>query len=138
MACVTATVDPGPTVSLPGTSLALPAEIRADLVSCCTAARVGSIRLRIARVSAGPVSAPPTWTEPARNASRLAATLHQHRQEAILYRRLAILNRDADIVAVTPTLDDLQWRGVPRDRFIALCDELGFDTVRERVHRWAD
>ena len=36
-----------------------------------------------------------------------------------------------------PTLDDLEWHGVPRDRFLALCEELGFDTVRERVHRWA-
>jgi len=78
------------------------------------------------------------WDVPLRNASRLAGTLEQHRAEAILYRRLAILNRDADIVAVTPTLDDLEWRGVPRDRLLALCDELGFDTVRERVHRWAD
>ena len=38
----------------------------------------------------------------------------------------------------TPTLDDLEWHGVRRDQFLALCDELGFDTVRERVHRWAD
>lgn len=77
------------------------------------------------------------WEVPLRNASRLAATLEQHRAEALLYRRLATLNRDADI-AVTPSLDSLAWRGVPRDRFISLCDELGFDTVRERVHRWAD
>ena len=78
------------------------------------------------------------WAVPLRNASRLAATLDQHRPEAILYRRLAILNRDAGIVEITPTLDDLEWHGVPRDRFMGLCDELGFDTVRERVHRWAD
>ncbi len=78
------------------------------------------------------------WDLPLRNASRLAATLEQQRADAILYRRLATLNRDADIDGPTPTLDDLAWRGVPRDRFVALCDELGFDTVRERVHRWAD
>jgi len=77
------------------------------------------------------------WEVPLRNASRLAATLDQQRAEAVLYRRLATLNRDADI-SVTPTLDSLAWHGVPRDRFVALCDELGFDTVRERVHRWAD
>ncbi|MGI8999080.1 MAG: 5'-3' exonuclease [Candidatus Limnocylindria bacterium] len=77
------------------------------------------------------------WEIPVRNASRLAATLDQHRPDAVLFRRLATLNRDADI-SVTPTLDSLAWRGVPRDRFVALCDELGFDTVRERVHRWAD
>ncbi|MEO7295890.1 MAG: 5'-3' exonuclease H3TH domain-containing protein [Candidatus Limnocylindria bacterium] len=77
------------------------------------------------------------WEVPLRNASRLAATLDQQRAEAVLFRRLATLNRDADI-SVTPTLDSLAWQGVPRDQFVALCDELGFDTVRERVHRWAD
>ena len=77
------------------------------------------------------------WDVPLRNASRLAATLEQQRAEALLYRRLATLNRDADIAA-TSTLDDLAWHGVPRKRFVALCEELGFDTVRERVHRWAD
>ena len=77
------------------------------------------------------------WALPVRNASRLALTLTQQRGDAILYRRLATLNRDADLGA-TATLDDLEWRGVPRDRFMALCDELGFDTVRERIHRWAD
>jgi 5'-3' exonuclease len=76
------------------------------------------------------------WEVPLRNASRLAATLEQHRADAVLYRRLATLNRDADISA-TPTLDSMEWHGVPRKAFIALCDELGFDTVRERVHRWA-
>ena len=39
---------------------------------------------------------------------------------------------------MTDSLDDLAWHGVPRAQFVALCEELGFDTVRERVHRWAD
>jgi 5'-3' exonuclease len=78
------------------------------------------------------------WDVPVRNASRLAATLDQQRGDAILFRRLAVLNRDARIDDVTGTLDELEWRGVPRAAFVALCDELGFDTVRERVHRWAD
>jgi 5'-3' exonuclease len=78
------------------------------------------------------------WDLDLRNASRLATTLEHERPAAILYRTLATLNRDSDIASVTPTLDDLEWRGVRRDRFIGLCDELGFDTVRERVHRWAD
>ena len=77
------------------------------------------------------------WEVPLRNASRLAATLEQERTSAILFRRLATLNGDADI-GVTASLDDLAWRGVPRATFVALCEELGFDTVRERVHRWAD
>jgi 5'-3' exonuclease len=78
------------------------------------------------------------WDLDLRNASRLATTLEHDRPAAILYRTLATLNRDSDIANVTPTLDSLQWHGVHRDRFIGLCDELGLDTVRERVHRWAD
>ncbi len=77
------------------------------------------------------------WEVPLRNASRLAATLDQERATAHLFRRIATLNRDADI-GVTATLDDLAWQGVPRALFVGLCEELGFDTVRERVHRWAD
>ncbi len=76
------------------------------------------------------------WQVDIRNASRLAATLADHGPEAALYRTLATLKRDSAIA--TTTLDDLEWRGVPRDKFVALCEELGFDTVRERVHRWAD
>ncbi len=78
------------------------------------------------------------WEVDIRNASRLAATLEAQRADAYLYRRLATLNRDARIDDVSGTLDELEWKGVPRDRFVALCEDLGFDTVRERVHRWAD
>jgi 5'-3' exonuclease len=78
------------------------------------------------------------WEVPLRNASRLAATLVQQRADALLFRRLATLNADARIEDVTASLDELEWHGVPRARFVALCDELGFDTVRERVHRWTD
>jgi 5'-3' exonuclease len=84
-------------------------------------------------------SIPPSvldWQLDIRNASRLATTLAEHRDEAYLYRTLATLKRDSAIS--TTSLDDLEWRGVPRATFVALCEELGFDTVRERVHRWAD
>ncbi len=74
------------------------------------------------------------WDVPLRNASRLAATLQQQRDEAILYRHLARLKTDA---AISGDLDALEWKGVPRATFLALCDELGFETVRQRVHRWA-
>jgi 5'-3' exonuclease len=74
------------------------------------------------------------WDVPLRNASRLAATLQQQREDAILYRHLARLKTDS---AITDDLDALEWRGVPRETFLSLCDELGFDTIRQRVHRWA-
>jgi len=76
---------------------------------------------------------PLEWDVPLRNAVRLAATLKQQRVDALLFRRLATLNRDA---AIAGDLDSLAWRGVPREEFLALCDELGFDRIRERVHRW--
>jgi 5'-3' exonuclease len=78
---------------------------------------------------------PLDWDLPLRGASRLAATLRELRSEALLYRRLAILNRDA---AIEGSLDDLEWRGVPREEFLNLCEELGFDRIRERVHRWRE
>jgi 5'-3' exonuclease len=77
---------------------------------------------------------PLEWEVPLRNAVRLAATLHQQRADALLYRRLATLNRDA---AISGDLDSLAWGGVPRGPFLSVCDELGFDRIRERVHRWA-
>jgi 5'-3' exonuclease len=76
------------------------------------------------------------WQLDIRNASRLAATLTEQRADALLYRTLATLKRDSAIK--TGSVDELEWRGVPRERFVALCEELGFDTVRERVHRWID
>ena len=78
---------------------------------------------------------PLEWDVPVRGAVGLAATLRDHRSEAALYKRLATLNSDA---AVDGDLDSLEWRGVPRTEFLALCDELGFETVGSRVHRWRD
>ena len=77
---------------------------------------------------------PLDWEVPLRGAVSLAATLRDHRPEAALYKRLATLNADAQ---VAEQLDDLEWRGVQREPFVALCAELGFETVGSRVHRWA-
>ena len=97
----------------------------------------GAVLSKFGNIDAVPPS-PLDWELDIRNASRLAATLQERRDEAMLYRTLATLNRDSDLGETTRSLDDLEWRGVPRAAFIGLCDELGFDTVRERVHRWAD
>jgi 5'-3' exonuclease len=77
---------------------------------------------------------PLDWEVPLRGAVSLAATLRDHRAEAALYKRLATLNADADIAE---QLDDLEWHGVQREAFTALCTELGFETIGTRVHRWA-
>ena len=70
-----------------------------------------------------------------RSAPRLAATLRDNVAAALLYRDLATLRTDADI---PQSLDDLEWKGVHRDEFIALCDELGFGTIRNRPTRWVE
>ena len=79
-------------------------------------------------------ASPLDWEVPLRNAVRLGATLREQLSDALLYRRLATLNRDAPI---SGGLDDLEWRGVEREPFQRLCAELGFETIGQRVHRWA-
>jgi hypothetical protein len=75
-----------------------------------------------------------SWDVDVRGATRLAATLAERRDDALLYRELATLALD---VPLDEALEDLAWSGVPRDEFLAWCDELGVDTVRDRPQRWA-
>jgi 5'-3' exonuclease len=77
---------------------------------------------------------PLTWDVDVRGAGRLAVALRQGRDEAYLYRQLATLNRDSDAPG---DVDDLEWQGVPRAPFEALCAALGFESIPGRVHRWA-
>ncbi len=74
------------------------------------------------------------WDVDVRGATRLAATLADRRDDALLYRELATLDLD---VPLDEDLDDLAWSGVPRDRFLAWCDALEVDTLRDRPQRWA-
>ncbi len=75
------------------------------------------------------------WDVKVRGADKLAATLVEHMGEALLYRYLALLRTD---VPLPDSFGDLEWKGVPRQRYESLCDELGFGGLRERPHRWAD
>jgi 5'-3' exonuclease len=74
------------------------------------------------------------WDVDIRGAGRLNASLRAGWTDALLFRRLAILNRDA---LAPGTLDELEWRGVPRPAFEALTAELGLGSLVSRVHRWA-
>jgi len=76
------------------------------------------------------------WTVQPRGAARLAQTLREQRADAMLYRRLATLEHDVPLPG-TRTLDDLRFAGVPRERFLAWCDELGVNTLRDMPKRWA-
>jgi 5'-3' exonuclease len=73
------------------------------------------------------------WDAKVRGAEKLAATLSAHRDEALLYKRLATLRRDAPI---PESLDALRFHGVPREPFHAFCDEVGATSLRTRPRRW--
>ena len=72
---------------------------------------------------------PAAWKLSLRGADRLAASLREHRSEAMLYQKLATLRRDCPIAS---DVDHLAWRGVDRDALAALLDEIGLppDAVR--------
>ncbi len=76
---------------------------------------------------------PQTWSLRLRNRERLAAALAAQRADAQLYKTLATLRRD---VPLTERLDDLQWSGVPRRRYEALCARLGFVDLARRPTLW--
>lgn len=65
-------------------------------------------------------------------ATRLAATLAERRDEALLFRKLATLRQD---VPLSERLTDLKWQGAtPRLR--DLCHQLGDDRIVDRIQRW--
>ena len=73
------------------------------------------------------------WKAPVRGSVALAESLRDHRLEVQLYRTLATLRED---VPLPETLQDLEWRGVPRDKLTALCTEIGDLEFLDRVERW--
>jgi 5'-3' exonuclease len=77
---------------------------------------------------------PYQWSVRPRGALRLAATLAAERESALLYRKLATL---VETVPLSESLDDLRFRGVPRDRFHAWCDQLGVNGLRAAPKSWA-
>jgi DNA polymerase-1 len=68
----------------------------------------------------------------ARRQVTLADSLNQHREEAILFRRLATLRVD---VPLAESLDDLEWKGA-LSRLRELCNQLGEEELPDRVTRW--
>jgi 5'-3' exonuclease len=73
------------------------------------------------------------WPAEIRSADRLAARLAGEMEAALLYRKLATL---VDDVPLAEGLEDLAWRGVPRDAFEAWCDRVGATHLRSRPLRW--
>lgn len=78
---------------------------------------------------------PRQWGLPLGRASRLAESLATHRQEVLLYRRLATLRDD---VPLTETLSDLEWQGA-RERLREIAREWGEESAASlpnRISRW--
>jgi 5'-3' exonuclease len=78
---------------------------------------------------------PEKWEVSVRGAKRLAASLAERREDAMLYKRLATLAEDAPI---SPRLGDLEWKGVPRGAFEDFCAEMASERLLKRPKRWAD
>ncbi|MEN8234253.1 MAG: 5'-3' exonuclease H3TH domain-containing protein [Actinomycetota bacterium] len=75
------------------------------------------------------------WDVKVRGAEKLAVTLRERIGDALLYRYLAQLRTD---VPLPDSLSDLEWKGVPRERFEAFCDEMGFGRLKGRPTRWVE
>ena len=92
-----------------------------------------AVLLRYGSLEAIPAQAS-DWDVPVRGAVSLAATLRDRRDEVFLYRTLARLRTDAPVGETS--VDELRWRGAPRARWQAFCDEVGLARLRSRPHRW--
>jgi 5'-3' exonuclease len=73
------------------------------------------------------------WRVTLRGAAALAASLREHRQEAYLYRRLAILRVD---VPLQEDIEDLRWQGARQHELMQLCREIDDEAFLERVTLW--
>jgi 5'-3' exonuclease len=75
------------------------------------------------------------WKVKPRGAIRLAATLTARREDALFYRKLATLVED---VPLAESLEELRFRGVPRDGFGKWCRALGAERLAESPRRWQE
>lgn len=71
------------------------------------------------------------WDVDLRTRARaLADSLRRHREEAVLYRRLATLRTD---VPLSQELGGLAWKGAPGDEFEKFCAQLGDNRLPGRL-----
>ncbi len=74
------------------------------------------------------------WSVKVRGAAKLAATLRDQMDLALLFRDIATLRIEAPI---PEAFDDVRWDGAHRELWEELCDELGFTTLRTAPTKWA-
>jgi len=75
------------------------------------------------------------WRVDVRGALALADSIRTHRDDAMLFRRLATLRTD---VPLPETVDDLRWRGGRRAELEALCEEIGEPEIAKRMPLWRE
>ena len=73
---------------------------------------------------------PRSWSVKVRGADSLAASLREHRDDALLFRRLATLRSD---VPLKESLDDLRWRGADLAALRGLTAAIFDEALRNRA-----
>jgi 5'-3' exonuclease len=72
------------------------------------------------------------WKVAVRGAEHLSENLESHRDDALLFRRLATLRED---VPLKEKLADLEWQGAKKS-LKSLCNDLGVSSLPERISTW--
>ena len=75
------------------------------------------------------------WEVKVRGAAAAAESLNANASEARLYKDLTTLRTDVPIAA---SLAALEWKGVDREKYQELCDDLGFGRLASLPHKWSD
>jgi 5'-3' exonuclease len=78
---------------------------------------------------------PECWDVRVTGRARLAATLADQHDNALLYRTLATLRKD---VPLSEDLSALEWKGALRRRYTAFCARLGFRDLTTRPSKWSE
>ena len=71
------------------------------------------------------------WDVTIRGAAGLAESLENQREEAMLYRRLAMLRLDVPLLETDP--EQLRWAGARQPEFAELCQSLGLESLLSRL-----
>ena len=74
------------------------------------------------------------WDVQVRGARGLSDILAEYADEVRLYKTLTTLRTDVPLDA---SVESLEWKGVVRDDYLALCEELAFARLTDLPHRWA-
>ncbi len=77
-----------------------------------------------------------SWPASVRGSARMAATLRDHWDMALLFRDLATLRRTVPLPQ--DSVSELAWRGADRAVWVAFCERWGLPSLVARPHRWRE